>query len=237
MRTLIFQHSTETDAGTTLEWLRQRQWPVTTLLLPASPLPIHLNPEDFDLLVICGGGMNVDQEEQYPWLRAEKKWIWEFLQISKSKKILGLCLGAQLIAEVLGAKVGKSLEWEAGWQKVHWFGDQETESPHSSLSKEKLLRVFQFHGYSFSLPAGAINLASSECCQNQAYKIGEQVLAFQFHPETTVDWALACAAETDGPSPSQYVQSPSEIERDNQYQPALQKWYFSQLDTWLINRS
>lgn len=184
--------------------------------------------------------MNVDQEEQHPWLRAEKDWIRAFLQPSdntaaKNKKVLGLCLGAQLVAEVLGARVGKSAEWEAGWQTVNWFGDQDFAPSQVPLTGQKELRVFQFHGYSFSLPVGAVNLASSECCPNQAFKVGEQVLAFQFHPETTVAWALACAAEPDGPKPSRYVQSPSEIARDNELQPGLQEWYFSKLNNWLVN--
>ncbi|HDQ25997.1 MAG TPA: type 1 glutamine amidotransferase [bacterium] len=136
---------------------------------------------DFDLLVIMGGPMNVYEEKRYPWLRPEKEFIVR--TIRARKKMIGICLGAQLIACCLGAKVRRNREKEIGWFRVNLtkFG-----------AKAQVLRglpgsfyAFHWHGDTFSIPRGARRLAFSEACKNQAFVYGDRVLALQFHLETT----------------------------------------------------
>ncbi len=212
MKVFILQHEDSTPPGSTLKWVESRGHSLQ--VLKASDISHWPSLEDFDLLVICGGGMNVDQEDRYPWLRQEKQLIQQSLRAGK--KIVGLCLGAQLLAEALGARVGKHTDWEVGWHSVH-------------LNNQEELKVFQWHGYSFDLPRGAELMASNSNCFCQAFTYESRVLAFQFHPETTKEWATECAEHPRLPITG-WVQSREEIKRDIQFQPQLQSWYFSQLD-------
>lgn len=217
MKALILQHEDSTPPGSTLEWLKQKNITCEVLQVPQAPsLPAM---DSFDLLVICGGSMNVDQEATFPWLKVEKEFIRR--AIETQKKIVGLCLGSQLLSEVLGGQVQKHSVCEVGWQKVQL------------IESKKELTVFQWHAYSFSIPPKAERTASSEACKNQAFRLGKNILAYQFHPETTNEWAMECALDPALPAPAQWVQTPEEIKRDLKYQPKLQDWYFAQLDSLL----
>ncbi len=141
----------------------------TTALFRGEVLP---TVEEFDMLVIMGGPMSVHDEDLFPWLRAEKALIGA--AIHKDKKVLGICLGAQLIAEVMGGRVYPNPEKEIGFWPVQW-----KERP----GKEDLF--FHWHGETFDLPPGAELLASSLACVNQAFRVGDRVLGIQFHPEVT----------------------------------------------------
>ncbi|MEO2082732.1 MAG: GMP synthase [Desulfurobacteriaceae bacterium] len=134
------------------------------------------SPEEFDVLVVLGGPMGVYEEENYPFLKEEKELISSF--ISSGKKVLGICLGAQLIAEVLGGKVYRG-EWgkEIGWSSIYPQYDLEF------LYRDEI-EAFHWHGDTFDLPKGAVRLASSVKYKNQAFRFGK-VLALQFHLEVT----------------------------------------------------
>lgn len=218
MKILILQHEKSTPPGSTLKWCTERGHefrvltPSETAAWPALA--------EFDLMVICGGGMNVDQEAQYPWLRGEKAFIRS--AIAAGKKIAGLCLGGQLLSEALGGVVDRHTDWTVGWHKVQ-------------ISTGEELVVFQWHGYRFSLPAGAERIASNPIWENQAFSYRGHVLGFQFHPETTIEWALECADHPRLPQTG-WVQSRDEIKRDLKFQPALQAWYFKQLDRLLNSK-
>ena len=218
MKALIIQHEDSTPLGSTKEWLENRN--IAYTLLFSHEITNEKSILDFDLLIICGGSMNVDQDDLYPWLKNEKKLILNY--IKKNKKIVGLCLGGQLLAEVLGGKVEQLPYWEVGWQNI-------------KLKNEKSLFVFQWHSFSFSLPPLAHLLASNEACPIQAFSYGENILAVQYHPETTVEWALECAAHPAIPFPSKYVQTPKEIESGIVYQKKMQEWYFEQLDLLILH--
>jgi len=132
-----------------------------------------------DLLVIMGGPMGVHDEVQYPWLNKEKKFIEQALQ--KGKKVIGVCLGAQLLADVLGAKVYKNQDKEIGWLDIN----KTIEAEPLELLKDfrQTEKVFHWHGDTFDLPTGATNLFQSAGCLNQAFLYNNQALGLQFHLE------------------------------------------------------
>ena len=136
---------------------------------------------DFDWLIVMGGPMGVYDEKKFDWLPAEKDFIRNAIQAGKT--VIGICLGAQLIASSLGAKVYPNTEKEIGWYPIspteyglvgHLLGETIDPFP-----------VFHWHGDTFDLPSGALRLASSEACLNQAFLFNHKVLGLQFHFEVT----------------------------------------------------
>lgn len=132
--------------------------------------------ESFDWLVVMGGPMGLHDHDEHPWLVAEKEFIRQ--SIDAGKTVLGICLGAQLIANVLGAKVYPGLQKEIGW-----FPIRRSEAAPELLPEE--LTAFHWHGDTFDLPKGTIRLASSEVCKNEGFVYNDRVVALQFHLETT----------------------------------------------------
>ena len=136
--------------------------------------------DTFSGLIVMGGPMGIYDHEEYPWLSEEK----EFLRLvaERGMPILGICLGAQLLADVLGAEVSENPEKEIGWFPVTRSAD----IPEFLLSVlPEQLTVFHWHGDTFSLPEQAVRLYSSEACINQAFLYKEHVIGLQFHLETT----------------------------------------------------
>jgi GMP synthase-like glutamine amidotransferase len=139
------------------------------------------NLEEFDFLVVMGGPMNIYEEDKYPWLVTEKKFIEQ--AIKHGKIVLGICLGCQLIADVLGARVFPNWEREIGWFPIELTAAAQTSNIFNFFPKQ--LTVFHWHGDTFDLPQGATRMASSAGCQNQAFIYGEKVLGLQCHLEAT----------------------------------------------------
>lgn len=220
---LILLHSETSPAGSLITWCEENLIPFNLIDVRSSTFE-QLNQFEFNWLVILGGPQNVDQESKYPWLAFEKKFIKN--AIESGKKVLGLCLGGQLIAEVLGAKVGPHPHWEVGFQIVKF------ENTHPVLSfSEARLPMFHWHGYSFNLPNNAFQIASNECTPCQGFLYKERVIAVQFHPETTVSWARYCATDDSDPYPEgPYVQSPTDILKNLESQKVIQKWFFNLLN-------
>lgn len=133
----------------------------------------------FDWLIVMGGPMNIYQYRDHPWLRAEKRVIRE--AVAAGKRVLGVCLGAQLIADALGGKVYQNAEREIGWFPVTAV----PEGKASPLAFPAETTVFHWHGDTFSLPPGAVWLARSAACEHQAFAVGGRVLGLQFHLEMT----------------------------------------------------
>ncbi len=162
-----------------------------TLLFNNEELP---GMDEFDWLVIMGGSMNIYEEEKYPWLAVEKDFIAE--AIANKKIVLGVCLGSQLIADVLGGKVSKNKFKEIGWFPVTLTGEAAKSSRFGSLPPE--FTAFHWHGDTFSIPPGAVRMAQSRGCPNQAFERG-RVIGIQFHLEYTeksiVLMLLNCAAD------------------------------------------
>lgn len=148
----------------------------TTKFYDGEPLPpMHA----IDWLIVIGGPMSIDDDHRYPWLIEEKKFIER--AIKNEKTVIGICLGAQLIAHVLGASVAQNQYREIGWFPIQLTETAQTISLINFLPKE--LTVFHWHSDTFELPVGAIRLAQSAACSNQAFIYDEKVLAMQFHLE------------------------------------------------------
>jgi GMP synthase-like glutamine amidotransferase len=130
----------------------------------------------FDWLVVMGGPMGIHDHEEHPWLVAEKEFIRQ--AIDAGKTVVGICLGAQLMANVLGAKVYPGPQKEIGW-----FPVQRSEGAPGLVPEQ--LTVFHWHGDTFDIPEGAIRLASSAGCRNQGFVYNDRSVALQFHMETT----------------------------------------------------
>ena len=183
MRAHYLQHVPFEGLGSIEIWLRNAGYEIThTRFYESDKLP---DITDIDLLVIMGGPMSVNDKQDYPWLEKEKAFIQRV--IHAGKPTLGICLGAQLVAKSLGADVFPNAVKEIGW-----FPIQATQTANNELFQfPKEIKVFHWHGETFSLPIGAVQIAESNGCKNQAFQIGNTVIGLQFHLETTPSSAQA----------------------------------------------
>ncbi len=157
-------------------------------------------PESLDstaAVVILGGFMNVYEEKEYPFLKEEEPLLLRALV--EEVPVLGICLGAQLLAKTCGAPVEKSPEKEIGWYRVK----KTTEGKKDSLFRNTsdYLQVFQWHGDTFQIPQGGVLLAEGRTCRNQAFRVGANAYGLQFHVEVTEDmiddWARTGGESAD----------------------------------------
>jgi GMP synthase-like glutamine amidotransferase len=162
--------------------------------------------ESVDLLIIMGSPMSVNDEQALPWLREEKAFIRRALTADKA--MLGICLGAQLIAAALGQPVYANAEREIGWFRV----TGNTHHNGAAFHFPGQFHALHWHGETFDLPPGAILLASSDACENQAFQLGRSVIGLQFHLEA--DRALLerfVTADAQALSPERWVQTAGQI--------------------------
>lgn len=175
-RAHYFQHVSFEGLASIESWLIQQNYQIShSHFYTDWQLP---TVEDIDLLVVMGGPMSVNDEVQYPWLAAEKQFIREMIAVGKP--ILGICLGAQLIASAMGARVYANAQKEIGWWPV-----TAVSSDDAVFNFPPSLTVLHWHGETFDLPDGAQLLASSAACTNQAFQLGRNVIGLQFHLEST----------------------------------------------------
>ena len=205
MRAHYFQHVPFEGLGSIEPWLQSTQAEVTRTRFFEDPTIPDVN--HIDLLIIMGGPMSVNDESDFPWLIAEKRFIRE--AIASNKAVVGICLGAQLIASALGAAVYPNQEKEIGWFPI---SGTSANDPRACFSFPEELLVFHWHGETFDLPYGATRLAGSIACENQAFQLGPRIIGLQFHLETTPrsvrDIVANCRAELE---PSRYVQSETQM--------------------------
>lgn len=178
MKIHYFQHVPFEGLGRIADWARDRGHTLshTALFEPGHRLPA---PGDYDVLVVMGGAMGVYDEPLYPWLRTEKEHIRT--AIDAGKPVLGVCLGAQLIASVLGAKVAPHRHKEIGWFDIA-LTEEATDHPlFAGIARH--MRVLHWHGDRFEIPSGALRIARSAACDNQGFLYRDRVLGLQFHLE------------------------------------------------------
>ena len=170
MRIRYLQHVPFEGPGAIASWAQSRGHALAgTFLSQGDPLP---RPQDFDQLVVLGGPMSVHDDQEYPWLKDEKKLIADTLRAEKT--VLGVCLGAQLLAHVLGGRVYRAPEMEIGWFPVQMRPEARSSRRTAGLPERFL--AFHWHGETFDLPAGAAHLAETAACPNQAFEVASHAL-------------------------------------------------------------
>lgn len=208
MRAHYLQHVPFEGLGCIEPWLRRAGYEVTaTRFYDSEELP---PPADVDLVVAMGGPMSVNDEQQYPWLAAEKRFIGAVIELGRP--VLGVCLGAQLIASARGAAVYPNKVKEIGWLPIQGVEPGANAEHPATFRFPPFLEVFHWHGDTFDLPEGAVRLARSNGALNQAFQLGDSVVGMQFHLDTTPDSARALVEHCrDELVPSMYVQSEQRI--------------------------
>ncbi len=227
MKIHYLQHVHFETPANILKWAKERNIPVKgTNLFLKEPLP---DMDDFDFLVVMGGPMGVYDEKDFPFLKEEKIFIER--AISSDKKVIGICLGAQLIAEVLGAKVYKNRFKEIGWFPVYKTEEAEKTKIFKDFPEETI--AFHWHGDTFDIPSGAIHTVKSEACKNQAFEYNDgKVVALQFHLETTKESAKALIDNSaeELKENGRFIQEPDFILSQDRYFKEIQKILFNLLD-------
>ena len=205
MRLHWLQHVPFEGLGCMAEWFHSRDHELAcTRLFEEYSLP---SLEDFDWLVVMGGPMGVEDSSTFPWLIPEINLIRS--AIINGKRVLGVCLGAQLIAAAMDAKVSRNPHKEIGWFPVN-----KTRAENTAFTKEipKTFDAFHWHGDTFDIPQGTEHLVSSAATSNQGFCVGRIALALQFHLELRAGDANRIAeACHDDLTPGTYVQQPEEF--------------------------
>jgi GMP synthase-like glutamine amidotransferase len=206
MRIHFFQHVPFEGLGSIQHWAESNSHTLTATRF-------HLNEnlprfEDFDWLIVMGGPMSIHDEGKYAWLIREKRFIER--AIEKDKVIFGICLGAQLVANVLGSKIYKNAFKEIGWYPVRKTEKAE-QQPFADLLPQEFA-AFHWHGETFDMPKGALHVAQSEACLNQAFVLDERIIGLQFHLESTRESVRSlldnCSEDVVA---DRYIQRPEEM--------------------------
>jgi GMP synthase (glutamine-hydrolysing) len=190
MKVLIIKNVFTEGPGTIADYLNAEKIPFSLCDLSIGDAMPDM--DSFSHLLIMGGPMAVYEMHQHPYLRTEAKLIEQ--AITANKHIMGICLGAQMVAHALGARVYAGGQKEIGWYEIALTPEGMKDSLMSTLALDgkRAAQVFQWHGDTFDLPAGAVRLASSDYYLNQAFRYSDRVYALQFHIEVTpvivFDW-------------------------------------------------
>lgn len=223
MRVHWLQHVPYEGLGSIAAWLEKQGATVTCTRLFAGEMPPPVGA--FDWLIAMGGPMSANDEAAHPWLAREKAFLREAM--AAGRVVIGICLGAQLLAAALGAPVYANPEPEIGWFPVQGEATPPPDDPLTPLPPVTL--VFHWHGDTFDLPLGARLIATSLACRHQAFRLGPRVLGLQFHPEMTPEGAAALLQHS-GPLPTgEFVQSAAELLAD----PARFAAANALMDHWL----
>jgi GMP synthase (glutamine-hydrolysing) len=225
MRIHCLLHAPHEGLGTIKLWAKAKGYIITkTCLYNNEQLSLI---KDFDLLVIMGGPMSVNDENVYPWLKKEKEFI-EFA-ILKEKAVVGFCLGSQLIANVLGSKIYKNKYKEIGWFDITFTKNSNVINAFNGFPA--ILKVFQWHQETFDIPKNCIHIANSEYCENQAFSYGKNIIAIQFHLEVTKkdvqNWIKTGRNEI---TKDKYVQTEQEMLREDRLFDIIKKYNFLLFD-------
>jgi GMP synthase-like glutamine amidotransferase len=221
----ILQHEPYENPGCIETWIKERGYIYTvTRFYAGEALP---EVADIDWLIVMGGPMSVHDTAEFPWLFDEKRFINE--AVVHGKVIIGICLGSQLIAEVLGSRVYKNRVKEIGWFPVRRCSDGEISNLLQKFKETET--VFHWHGDTFDIPEGAVHGFSSEGCANQCFIYKNRIIGLQFHVEVT-ESLLELMLENgfDEIVPEQYIQDEALIRKGSGYIKRNNDLMFSILD-------
>jgi len=179
VRALAIVHQADAGPGVFGDAFRDQGVELDEWLIAEEPRPPR-DPSDYAAVLTFGGAMHVDQENRHPWLGDEKALLTGLIE--RGVPLLGVCLGAQLVAEVAGATARPAREPEIGWYGVELLSEAAGDPLLGPLTPG--FTAFQWHSYEFDLPPGATPLARSPVCL-QAYRVGELAWGIQFHAEVT----------------------------------------------------
>lgn len=233
MRIHCFQHVSFETAASVLSWIQLHDHSLSYTFF------FHDNPKlpdvhAYDCLVVLGGPLGVNDEENYPWLKMEKQCIQEAIQAGK--KVIGFCLGAQLIAAACGSHVYTNREKEIGFFPVTFTDEILEHHLFDHFTKESI--VFQWHGDTFDLPASALPLGSSEACYNQGFLMNDHILALQFHLEAD-SYLIESMLVNEGVELSEngaYIQNEEQIKEGMVYLQQNRQDLFILLDKFLESK-
>jgi GMP synthase (glutamine-hydrolysing) len=180
MRILAIVHQLDAGPGVFSEAIAASGAQLDPWLLPEGGPPPH-DPRDYAAVLSFGGAMHVDQEREHPWLGEEKALLADLLE--RGVPLLGVCLGAQLLAEAAGAPVRRARVPEIGWHEVKTTQEAAGDPLLAALAPR--FDALHWHSYEFQLPGEAVALARTESCL-QAFRLGAAAWAIQFHAEVTL---------------------------------------------------
>lgn len=230
MRLHYFQHEPFEGLGVIEDWAKVKGFDITRTCFWKEDCKIP-EIEEIDWLIVMGGPMSANDEDKLPWLMPEKEFIKK--AIEAKKKVLGICLGAQMIAKALGAKVSRNEEKEIGWMPVS-ITEEAMLNPLFSGIRETMY-VLHWHGETFSMPEKAIHAAFSAACVNQAFVFDNRVVGLQFHfemkKENVEDIIEACMEEIN--EGGKYVQSVKQLNEGMGFIEENNRMMFMLLDNML----
>lgn len=200
-----FQQEPHEGCGSMQAWAEKREYQmVATNFFKGNTCQ---KPLDADLLIILGGSMNIYDEKKHPWLKAEKESIRG--AIERGVRVVGICLGAQLVADALGAGVRKNEFTEIGWHPVKLSDEAINKPVFRDIPAEFL--CMHWHEDTFDIPEGAMRIGGSKACKNQGFLWKQQVLALQFHLEFTPEMVNGMLQAGPELEKADYVQTAPEI--------------------------
>ncbi len=220
-----FQHVSFENLGIIEDWALKNGFDVSSTQFHHSPTIAM--PDDIDWLIVMGGPMGVYDEDKHPWLSSEKQAILG--AIETGKVVLGICLGAQLIADVLGAGVRANAYREIGWYPVYLHGGI-LDHPIAGVLDPQW-EAFHWHGDTFDIPDGARLLVTSSACRSQGFIYKDRVVGLQFHMEVTRTGAAALIENcSDDLKHDEFVSTPEQILSAHAFFEDSHKMMFRLLD-------
>ena len=222
MRIHVFEHDDTETLGSIEAWAALRGHSIArTRWHEGGSAP---DPKTWDLLVVMGGPMNIYEDAAYPWLLKEKASLDQ--AIAQDKWMLGVCLGAQLLADRLGGPVTQGAHVEIGWHAVRRLPEADADPLFAALPQE--FEAMHWHGDTFAIPPGAVHGYASRACRNQAFRKGN-VVGLQCHLEFTRE-ALAGLVQAQERFEGAFVQTPVEFLGEGRDYQTLQERMYAFLD-------
>jgi GMP synthase-like glutamine amidotransferase len=230
MKILVIQHSSINTLGTIGEYAKIKNHALESIRFYETHNSPAINPftiDSFDLLIVMGGAIGVYDYKENPWLRNEKDYIKQ--AVNAGKPILGICLGAQLLADSLGACVHDNKYMEMGWFPVKAVSNENISDFLKGLLDEFV--AFHWHSRTFDLPEGAVHLFESRGCKNQGFIYGDRVVALQFHPEVNEERIESLIKRYgDGMAEGLFVQKKMEMLGQKKYLAETKEFMFAILE-------